>query len=62
MQLLPPPDRRMNLREARITDRIPLRLIDVGDRQAGFYASPFGFLPYTVSREPLDVFAIAEVL
>ena len=62
MQLLPPDDRRLNLREVRITDRIPLRLIDVGDRQAGFYASPFGFLPYTVSRKPLDVFAIVEVL
>ena len=29
---------------------------------AGFYASPFGFLPYTVSREPLDIFAIVEAL
>jgi hypothetical protein len=62
MQLLPPPDLRFKLREIRIGEPIPLRLIDVGRRQAGFYASPFGFLPYAVSLEPLDVFTFVEVL
>jgi hypothetical protein len=63
MQLLPSPPLRVDVvRELSMSDPIPLRLIDVGDRQAGFYASPFGFLPYAVSRAPLDVFTFVQVL
>ena len=62
LQLLPPPALRYKISEVRMNEPIPLRLIDIGRRQAGFYASPFGFLPYTVSREPLDVFTMVETL
>jgi hypothetical protein len=62
MQLLPPAGLRIKAAEVRMREPIPLRLIDVGGRQAGFYASPFGFLPYAFSREPLDVFTIVQVL
>lgn len=37
---------------------IPLRLMRTGS--AGFYSSTFGFLPYALSRAPLDTFSLAE--
>ena len=37
--------------------RVPLRLIGGG---AGFYSSVFGFLPYALSREPLDRLRLSE--
>jgi hypothetical protein len=47
-----------------IEDPIPLRLFGRRDLgiQAGFYSSGWGFLPYTLSRLPLDRFLIIEVL
>jgi 4-amino-4-deoxy-L-arabinose transferase-like glycosyltransferase len=41
---------------------VPLRLISGFDGQAGFYSSASGFLPYALSREPLDRFAFIEKL
>lgn len=41
---------------------VPLRLISGRRGQAGFYSSASGFLPYSFSREPLDLFAFIEKL
>jgi hypothetical protein len=49
------------VREAPIREAVPLRLMSIGDRQAGFYSSVWGFLPYTVSRAPLDRFKVFEI-
>lgn len=39
---------------------VPLRLMSGWDGQAGFYSSAAGFLPYALSREPLDRFLFVE--
>jgi hypothetical protein len=39
---------------------VPLRLISGWNGQAGFYSSASGFLPYALSREPLDRFAFIQ--
>jgi hypothetical protein len=41
---------------------IPLRLISLWDGQGGFYSNVWGFLPYSLSREPLDEFTTVKVL
>lgn len=41
---------------------IPLRLMSAGESDAGFYTNMMGFLPYSLSREPLDEFSIVEAL
>lgn len=40
---------------------LPLRLLSAGAPEAGFYSSAFGFLPFSVSREPLDEFQLIEL-
>jgi hypothetical protein len=40
---------------------IPLRLISGFGGQAGFYSDVFGFLPFAISREPLERFSVLEV-
>jgi len=59
-----PPDRPFvaNMLTIKIDDPIPLRLMTAGSRNAGFYASSFGFLPFTISRRPLDRFNVIEML
>ena len=43
------------------SSRFPLRVMDnLG--AAGFYASAWGALPYTLSREPLDRYTLFEVV
>lgn len=37
---------------------LPLRLISGWDAQAGFYSNTSGFLPYSLSREPLDEYVV----
>ena len=44
-----------------VQEPIPLRLISGWTGEAGFYSSFWGFLPYCVSREPLERFAALEV-
>ncbi len=61
-QIVPAAGARADIRETRVEEAIPLRLMGAEGRQAGFYASPFGFLPYTVSRAPLDVFTTVVAL
>lgn len=51
-----------NVRRFRPACPIPLRLISGWNGQAGFYSSMNGFLPYSLSVEPLEEFSIIEVL
>ena len=42
---------------------VPLRLMsNTPDVQAGFYSNAFGFLPFALTREPVDVFSFVEIL
>ena len=40
---------------------IPLRLISGWTGEGGFYANVTGFLPYSLSREPLELFTVLEI-
>lgn len=50
------------VREARVGSAIPLRLISGWTGEAGFYSSGFGFLPYSLSAEPVEEFTVVEPL
>jgi hypothetical protein len=56
-----------NAQAFRFESPIPLRLIspftysNIKTSQGGFYSSAWGFLPYAISREPLDEFHIAVI-
>ncbi|MFI5348157.1 MAG: ArnT family glycosyltransferase [Elusimicrobiota bacterium] len=39
-----------------VESAVPLRLMNYDRGQAGFYSDMFGFLPYSISREPIDEF------
>ena len=43
-----------------IDSGVPLRLMRFDAAQAGFYSSGWGFLPYTISREPIERFTLFE--
>jgi len=43
-----------------VDEPIPLRLISLGRDEAGFYSSIGGFLPFTVSREPVERFIVVR--
>ncbi len=51
-----------NVHEARLGCPIPLRLISGWSGEGGFYSNTFGFLPYSLSAEPLEEFRFVEVL
>jgi len=61
-QLLP--DRRFLIDAKQIDwkNPLPLRLMSARQGQAGFYSSVYGFLPYALSRAPLDEFFFAKIL
>lgn len=44
-----------------VNEPLPLRLMSGYSGEGGFYSNVTGFLPYSVSREPLDEFDIVEV-
>ncbi len=52
----------VNMEEITVQHRLPLRLIHLYGRQAGFYSSIWGFLPFTWSSDPVDRFRIVELL
>ncbi|MBI3553926.1 MAG: glycosyltransferase family 39 protein [Elusimicrobia bacterium] len=58
------PDRRLlaNVKLARVEHPIPLRLISLWTGEGGFYSNAWGFLPFSLSEEPLDEFTVVEVL
>lgn len=58
------PDRRIlaNVRAQRVDSAIPLRLLSLWTGEGGFYADVWGFLPFSLSREPLDEFTVVEAL
>ena len=45
-----------------VYEPIPLRLISGWSGEGGFYSNVTGFLPYSLSREPLEEFTIVEAL
>jgi hypothetical protein len=47
---------------AEVPEAIPLRLLSARSGEAGFYSNATGFLPFSLSREPLDRFDIVEIL
>ncbi|MBI5210376.1 MAG: glycosyltransferase family 39 protein [Elusimicrobia bacterium] len=49
-------------RHIRVESRVPLRLISGWSGQGGFYADSWGFLPFSLSREPVEEFALGEHL
>ena len=53
---------RLSGRTFLLDTRIPLRLLSGWRGQAGFYSSLYGFLPFTLSREPLEIFRVGQVL
>ncbi len=55
------PSERMIARVRRLDDAVPLRLMSDGTTQAGFYSNDWGFLPFAISRAPLDEFAWFEI-
>ena len=44
-----------------VGDKIPLRLFNGWGGEAAFYSSTWGFLPFALSREPLEEFTIVEL-
>jgi hypothetical protein len=46
----------------RVDEAIPLRLIPSATVHSAFYTSAGGFLPFTISLEPIDEFTIVERL
>jgi len=51
-----------NVTRLSLESRIPLRLISAWTGEGGFYSNVSGFLPYSLSLEPLDEFTIVEAL
>jgi hypothetical protein len=47
---------------SRVESALPLRLISGWGGQGAFYSSSFGFLPFSLSREPLEEFRIIRRL
>jgi hypothetical protein len=58
------PARRMRARVARLTVEgpLPVRLISGWTGEGGFYSSVTGFLPYSLSDEPLEEYELVEPL
>jgi 4-amino-4-deoxy-L-arabinose transferase-like glycosyltransferase len=44
-----------------LDEKIPLRLISGWSGEGGFYSNVSGFLPYSLSREPLEEFTVLEL-
>lgn len=53
---------RANVHETRLGCAVPLRLISGWSGEAGFYSNVSGFLPYSLSAEPLEEFRVVEPL
>lgn len=61
--LIHPSGRRLaNLRSVRVDDSTALRLISGWTGEGGFYSNVMGFLPYSISTEPLEEFTLVELL
>jgi hypothetical protein len=49
-----------DVKEWRVGTPIPLRLISGWTGEGGFYSNVAGFLPYSLSAEPLEEFRVVE--
>lgn len=58
----PAAPRRANARTIRVGSAVPLRLISGFGGEAGFYSNVSGFLPFSVSNEPVEEFTVVEPL
>ncbi|UPT76046.1 MAG: glycosyltransferase family 39 protein [Elusimicrobiota bacterium] len=58
----PATPRRVNTRAIRVGSAVPLRLISGFGGEAGFYSNVSGFLPFSVSSEPVEEFTVVEAL
>jgi hypothetical protein len=58
------PSRRLlaDVTRSEVSSFLPLRLICSGRCEAGFYSDVMGFLPFSLSREPVDVHEVVEAL
>lgn len=56
----PPRPIKADLDTIEVEDALPLRLISLGQDEAGFYSSIGGFLPFTVSRAPVERFLVVR--
>lgn len=45
----------------RIDSAVPLRLLSAREGEGGFYSSVFGFLPFSLSREPVDELSLVRL-
>jgi hypothetical protein len=61
-QSAPPPGLHADERSLTVEEPLPLRLLSGWTGQAGFYSSAFGFLPFSISREPLAQFTLVRSL
>lgn len=50
-----------DVRAVAVDHPLPLRLMSAGAPEAGFYSSAFGFLPFSLSREPVDELTLVEL-
>lgn len=57
----PSPPRPANLYERSVTHPIPLRLMSGWTGEGGFYSNLSGFLPFSISDEPLETLTVVEL-
>ena len=50
-----------DVRSSELSCPIPLRLMSGWTGEGGFYSNLSGFLPYSLSQEPLETFKILEL-
>lgn len=50
-----------DVRTVTVTSRVPLRLLSGWTGEGGFYSNVFGFLPFSLSTEPVDEIAVVEL-
>ena len=46
---------------AAVSHPLPVRLMSAGAAEAGFYSSAFGFLPFSITRAPVEEFRFVEL-
>ncbi len=60
--LRPPQGLKVRTAEFAVPYPVPLRLVGAWSEEAAFYSSAMGFLPWSVSRQPIETFTVIERL